>query len=275
MSAERIELAALVAELRGMIEAEVGRGLRAAPAADDLPPATAALGASPPVVEAPTETATPAAERPAWGELATAVRASRAPLHHDDPTGAEGLAAIREELGDCRRCRLCDGRTQVVFGVGDPDADLVVVGEGPGEQEDLRGEPFVGPAGEMLDKMLEHVLGLARSQVYIANVVKCRPPANRKPQPDETEICKPFLFRQIAAIRPKLVLVLGATALEAVLGRTGILKERGQEGSFRGIPVIPTLHPAYLLRQPADKRLVFEDLKLARARYDALGGKRR
>jgi DNA polymerase len=121
--------------------------------------------------------------------------------------------------------------------------------------------------------MIENVLGLSRSQVYIANVVKCRPPGNRKPQNDETDICKTFLFRQIAAIRPKLLLVLGGTALEAVLHRTGILKERGKEGDFRGIPAIPTLHPAYLLRQPGDKRLVFDDLKLARARYAALGGR--
>lgn len=284
MSAERTELAALVADLRGLLEAEVARGVRAVAA--DSPASEGAVDARPTpspaavvTAEAMPEPASLPEARPAWADLASALRSSRTPLHHEGPRGAAGLAAIREDLGDCRRCRLCEGRTRLVFGAGDPDAELMVIGEGPGEQEDLRGEPFVGPAGAMLDKMLENVVGLGRSQVYVANVVKCRPPGNRKPQSDETEVCKAFLFRQIAAVRPKLLLVLGGTALEAVLNTTGITKARGTEGSFSGIagippiPAIATFHPAYLLRQPADKRLVFEDLKLVRARFTALGGR--
>ncbi|MCB9664189.1 MAG: uracil-DNA glycosylase [Alphaproteobacteria bacterium] len=196
------------------------------------------------------------------------------PLDPADGTGAEGLARIQADLGDCRRCGLCEGRTNVVFGVGDPDADLLVIGEGPGQQEDLKGEPFVGPAGQMLDRMLENVLGLRRDQVYIANVVKCRPPGNRNPAPEEAATCKPFLLRQVAAVRPRLVLVLGSVALREVLCLQGIKRSRGRETRLGGIPAIPTFHPAYLLRVPEDKRLAFDDLKLARARYDALGGRR-
>ncbi|HMV69029.1 MAG TPA: uracil-DNA glycosylase, partial [Myxococcota bacterium] len=187
---------------------------------------------------------------------------------------AEDLGAVRADLGDCRRCKLCEGRRQIVFGVGDPEADLMVIGEGPGEQEDLRGEPFVGPAGEMLDRMLENVLGLGRSKVYIANVVKCRPPGNRNPDLDEVAACLPFLERQILAVQPKLILILGGVALQHVLKINGITRNRGKELAWRTIPTIPTFHPAYLLRQPGDKKLTFEDLKLARRRYDELGGRR-
>jgi len=159
--------------------------------------------------------------------------------------------------------------------VGDPDADLVVVGEAPGFREDQRGEPFVGPAGEMLDRMLVHVLGLDRSQVYIANIVKCRPPDNRTPQPAEIATCRPFLERQLRAIQPRLLLVLGSVALRSLLDPDGrITRMRGRWLAWEGIPAMPTFHPAYLLRQPGQKRLTFEDLKQVRARYDALGGRR-
>jgi uracil-DNA glycosylase len=182
---------------------------------------------------------------------------------------------VRDELGDCRRCGLCKARRSIVFGVGDPDADLVIIGEGPGEQEDLKGEPFVGPAGQMLDKMLENVLQLRREQVYITNVVKCRPPKNRNPEPDEVESCRPFLEAQLTAIRPKLVLVLGSVACRALFGSDlGITRARGAWHEYAGIPVMPTFHPAYLLRKPEDKKYTFEDLKTLRVRYDEIGGKR-
>jgi DNA polymerase len=188
--------------------------------------------------------------------------------------GQSGLDAIRADLGDCQRCKLCAGRKNLVFGVGDADADLMVIGEGPGEQEDLTGEPFVGAAGQMLDKMLENVLSLPRPKVYIANVVKCRPPENRNPTPEESAVCKPFLERQIRAVQPKILLVLGSVALSQVLGINGITRARGKEVRWKEVPAIPTFHPAYLLRSPGDKKLTFEDLKLLRRRYDELGGRR-
>ncbi len=180
------------------------------------------------------------------------------------------LAEIRADLGDCRRCKLCAGRTQIVFGAGDPEARLLFVGEGPGAEEDRQGEPFVGRAGQKLDEMIR-AIGFARSQVYIANVVKCRPPENRTPEADEVETCAPFLFRQIEAISPRVIVALGSPAAKTLLGtREGIKRIRGTWGEFRGIPVMPTFHPAYLLRAYTveNRRLVFEDLKAARARLD-------
>ncbi|MFT4627283.1 MAG: uracil-DNA glycosylase family 4 [Myxococcota bacterium] len=205
----------------------------------------------------------------AWSALARDGRAA-------PPTGAEALRAIREDIGDCRRCALSKGRRNIVFGVGDPEADLVVIGEAPGYHEDRRGEPFVGAAGEMLDKMLVNVLGLERSSTYILNVVKCRPPNNRDPEPSEVSRCRPFLERQLDALQPKVVLVLGSVALRTLFDdpRARITRERGQWREYRGVPVLPTFHPAYLLRQPQDKRQTFADLKALRTRYDELGGRR-
>jgi uracil-DNA glycosylase family 4 len=180
------------------------------------------------------------------------------------------LAPIREHLGDCRRCKLSETRTNIVFGVGNPKAKLMFVGEGPGAEEDARGEPFVGRAGQKLNEMIR-AIGLSREEVYIANVVKCRPPGNRDPEPDEVATCSPFLFRQIEAIAPKVIVALGAPAAKTLLGtKTGITALRGRWGWFRGIPVMPTFHPAYLLRAYTveNRRLVFEDLKAARARID-------
>ncbi len=180
------------------------------------------------------------------------------------------LEEIRADLGDCRRCKLCAGRTNIVFGTGNPEADLLFVGEGPGADEDRQGEPFVGRAGQKLNEMIR-AIGLERSQVYIANVVKCRPPENRTPEADEVETCAPFLFRQIEAIAPRVIVALGSPAAKTLLGaREGITKIRGRWGEFRGIPVMPTFHPAYLLRAYTveNRRLVFEDLKAARARLD-------
>jgi DNA polymerase len=192
------------------------------------------------------------------------------PRRAEDPA-REGLAAIREHLGDCRRCKLAGTRTNIVFGVGNPQAKLMFVGEGPGADEDAKGEPFVGRAGQKLNEMIR-AIGFAREDVYIANVVKCRPPGNRDPEPEEVATCSPFLVRQIEAIRPRVIVALGSPAAKMLLGtKAGITALRGTWGWFRGIPVMPTFHPAYLLRAytPENRRLVFEDLKAARARVDA------
>jgi DNA polymerase len=186
------------------------------------------------------------------------------------PDVAGRLAALREEIGDCRRCKLCRDRTNIVFGVGNPHAELMFVGEGPGADEDVKGEPFVGRAGQKLDEMIR-AIGLNRSDVYIANVVKCRPPGNRDPEPDEVATCSPFLFRQIEAIQPKVIVALGSPATKTLLNtKAGITSLRGRWGSFRGIPVMPTFHPAYLLRSytVSNRQAVFDDLKAAKARID-------
>lgn len=173
----------------------------------------------------------------------------------------DSLARISEDLGDCKRCRLCRQRNKIVFGSGSAHADLVFVGEGPGRDEDLQGLPFVGRAGKLLTQMIE-AMGLKRDDVYICNVVKCRPPENRAPEPDEMETCSPFLYRQLAVIQPKAVVCLGATAFQALYGaKQSISRLRGQWLAFRGVPMMATYHPAYLLRNPAAKGEVWEDLK--------------
>lgn len=180
------------------------------------------------------------------------------------------LSGLRDEIGDCKRCKLCEARTNIVFGVGNPRAKLMFVGEGPGADEDEQGEPFVGRAGKKLNEMIR-AIGLERQDVYIANIVKCRPPANRAPEPDEVATCSPFLFRQIEIIGPKVIVALGSPAAKTLLDtKAGIMSLRGRFGSFRGIPVMPTFHPAYLLRNYTEetRRAVFEDLKAARARID-------
>ena len=176
------------------------------------------------------------------------------------------LHVIREDIGDCTRCKLhAQGRTQIVFGVGNPDADLMFVGEAPGADEDIQGIPFVGRAGQLLTKIIE-AIGLTRDQVYIANVIKCRPPGNRNPDPDEVETCEPFLFRQIDAIQPRVVVALGTFAAKALLKtQDPISRLRGRVYDFRGAKLIPTFHPAFLLRSPDRKRDVWEDMKKVRA----------
>ena len=175
---------------------------------------------------------------------------------------ATQLAALREGLLDCRLCRLAQGRTQVVFGVGDPEARALFVGEGPGRDEDLRGEPFVGKAGQLLTDIIEKGMRLRRSEVYISNVVKCRPPANRDPELDEIAACHPFLARQIEIVAPEVIVSLGRVATQALLATdTPISRLRGRWHEYAGIPLMPTLHPAYLLRNPGDKRLVWADVK--------------
>ena len=177
------------------------------------------------------------------------------------------LDLITSDIGaDCRRCKLCSlGRSQIVFGVGNPKARLMFVGEAPGEEEDKRGEPFVGRAGQLLTKIIE-AIGLTRDQVYIANVIKCRPPGNRNPEPDEVATCEPFLFQQIDIIQPKVVVALGKFAAQTLLRTdTPITKLRGRVFTLRGARLVPTFHPAYLLRSPDKKRETWEDLKLVMA----------
>ena len=176
------------------------------------------------------------------------------------------LPSVRADLGDCTRCKLhAMGRRQIVFGVGNPGADLMFVGEAPGRDEDIQGIPFVGRAGQLLTKMIE-AMGYTRDSVYIANVIKCRPPENRNPEPDEVAACEPFLFRQVESIQPKVIIALGTFAAQALLRtQESISRLRGRVYVYGGAKLIPTFHPAYLLRSPEKKRDAWEDLKRARA----------
>lgn len=177
------------------------------------------------------------------------------------------LEQVRAELGECTRCRLAQGRTHLVFGIGNPRAVVMLVGEAPGREEDLRGEPFVGAAGQLLDRMLG-AIGLSRGEVYIANVLKCRPPGNRDPLPDEIASCRPFLLKQIEAIGPRLVLTLGGFAAQVLLGTSErITRLRGRFHDLGGIRVLPTYHPAFLLRNPGRKREAWEDLQKLHQEY--------
>jgi len=181
---------------------------------------------------------------------------------------SESLESIRTDLGDCQRCKLCSGRTNIVFGSGTAEAKLVFVGEGPGADEDAQGLPFVGAAGQLLTKIIE-AIQLTRDQVYICNIVKCRPPSNRTPEEDEIAACSPFLFRQIESIRPRVICCLGAVAAQILLEtKTAVGKLRGRFHDYRGIQVMPTWHPAYLLRNPAAKRDVWDDVKKIRTLLD-------
>jgi uracil-DNA glycosylase len=181
-------------------------------------------------------------------------------------SSVETLSAIREDIGDCTRCKLHGlGRQQIVYGVGNPAADLMFVGEAPGADEDVQGIPFVGRAGQLLTKIIE-AIGLKRDDVYIANVIKCRPPGNRNPDPDEVETCEGFLFRQIDSIKPKVIVALGTFAAKALLKtQDPISRLRGRVYQYRGAQLIPTFHPAFLLRSPDRKRDVWEDMKKVRS----------
>jgi DNA polymerase len=186
-------------------------------------------------------------------------------------TASEALAAVKLDLGaDCRRCKLHGlGRRQVVFGVGHPEAKLMFVGEAPGADEDLQGEPFVGRAGQLLTRIIE-AIDLKREDVYIANVIKCRPPGNRNPEPDEVEQCEPFLFRQIDVIKPKVIVALGKFAAQSLLRSVEpITRLRGREYRYRDAILMPTYHPAYLLRNPSAKREVWEDMKRVKRLLEA------
>ena len=209
----------------------------------------------------PTGNAAPAVDRAAV--VATAVTSTK----------FETLSQIQKDLGACERCKLCKTRTNIVFGEGNPKARLMFVGEGPGANEDEQGRPFVGRAGQLLDKIIE-AMGYKREEVYIGNVVKCRPPENRQPEKDEVAICEPFLFRQISTIKPEVIVALGATAFKCLQhdDEVKISEVRGQFIDYRGTKLMPTYHPAYLLRNPPAKKDVWEDMKKVKAFLDAAAG---
>ncbi len=205
---------------------------------------------------------------PAWshrGDLAASEGAEDGAVPAaGDGLVRESLGDVRSDLGECTRCNLHAGRTNLVFGVGKANADLMFVGEAPGRDEDTQGEPFVGRAGQLLTKIIASI-GLSRSDVYIANVIKCRPPNNRNPEPDEVGNCEPFLFRQVDVIRPRVIVALGAFAIRTLLSTSqSISTLRGQVFDYRGAKLVPTFHPAFLLRSPDRKRDVWEDMKRVR-----------
>jgi uracil-DNA glycosylase len=247
------ELASLVAGFRAHLEARARSG---------------ALG----VPHAPT----PAIPAPAPGPRAAPVPvpvpvAAAAPAGAAARGGALALKVVREELGACTRCKLAPGRKQIVFGVGNPEADLVFVGEAPGADEDEQGEPFVGAAGQLLTRMIA-AMGFQREDVYICNVIKCRPPYNRNPEPDEVAACEPFLQKQLAVLRPRFIVALGKFAAQALCRETTpITRLRGNLRSYQGIPVMPTYHPAYLLRTPEAKRQAWQDLQVVLAELAKVG----
>ena len=203
------------------------------------------------------------AEAPA---VAVDTTASESPMSTEARANAGAqLAQLRQDLGDCTRCKLHSTRTHIVYGVGNPRADLMFVGEAPGRDEDQQGIPFVGRAGQLLTKIIE-AIDLQRDEVYITNVIKCRPPSNRNPEPDEIQTCQPFLFAQIDAVQPKVIVALGAFAVRTLLQRDdAISRLRGRVFDYRGAKLVPTFHPAYLLRSPDKKRDVWEDMKTVRS----------
>lgn len=257
-------------------------GIRLWPAPEAVSTKAAEPGAmQPPMTDDAAAGAPPVAAREPVREPARATArspepapppAARAAFTGVRPHGVEAMdwPALRDAVASCTACRLCESRRQTVFGVGHPQAHWMIVGEAPGEQEDLQGEPFVGKAGQLLDAMLRSI-GLTRGeapperQVYIANTLKCRPPGNRNPQPDELARCEPFLLRQVALVRPRIILAMGRFAVQSLL-RTddAIGRLRGRVHRYQGVPLVVTYHPAYLLRNPPDKARSWEDLCLAR-----------
>ena len=208
---------------------------------------------------------------PARSRVAEPSRTSPGPAVASDSGEAPRLEEVRRALGDCQRCKLCSGRKNIVFGVGNPKAKLVFVGEGPGAEEDNQGIPFVGAAGQLLTKMIA-AMGYTRDEVYICNVVKCRPPGNRNPEPDEIAACQPFLEAQLNAIRPSVIVTLGKFAAQTLLRTdTPITRLRGQWREYVGIPLMPTFHPAYLLRNPAEKKSAWTDLQAVMTRFPKAG----
>jgi uracil-DNA glycosylase family 4 len=206
--------------------------------------------------------------RNGWPQ-SSAVRPAKAPANVSKTLPAPtSLEAIRAELGDCRRCKLHTSRTQIVFGTGHGQAKLMFVGEAPGRDEDLQGEPFVGLAGQLLTKIIQ-AMKLTREEVYIANIIKCRPPGNRNPEPDEIRACEPFLLKQLQVIRPKLICTLGTFAAQTLLKTDEKISAlRGRFHEYGGVPLMPTYHPAFLLRNPNRKRDVWEDMKKIMKEYE-------
>jgi uracil-DNA glycosylase family 4 len=240
----------ILASLRDYVEQLLEEGLEGLPASRSIPAAPLPM---------PTKPRRPAAPPPppVMFETAPATTDLYPGLAH-----TAGLEELRQFIGDCQRCKLAPSRTNLVFGVGDFRAKLMFVGEAPGADEDALGEPFVGRAGQLLTDIIERGMGLTRAQVYICNVIKCRPPENRNPEPDEVASCEPFLFRQIDLVRPRVIVGLGAFAVHSLLKvKTPISKLRGIWREVRGVRMMPTFHPSYLLRNPADKRLVWADIQ--------------
>jgi DNA polymerase len=258
MDTIRKELLELLADIRTHLEFQQALGVRtldvgqvpasqpAAPSAAPRPavaPVAPKTAAAPVVPKAVPET--PVAKKP------EAVR-----------TTFSTLEEVREEIGDCQRCKLHKGRNTIVFGEGDPKAVLLFVGEGPGFEEDQQGRPFVGAAGQLLTDIIEKGMKLKRADVYICNIVKCRPPGNRNPEPDEVDACIGFVKQQIAVIKPKVIVTLGNVPTQNLLGtKQGITKLRGTWQEYDGIPVMPTFHPSYLLRSPSEKKWVWADIQ--------------
>ncbi|MDX2093897.1 MAG: uracil-DNA glycosylase [Kofleriaceae bacterium] len=240
------ELLHLTQQLRAQLRRHVGQGAWAAPGGDTVRPELAAEELAPPTTIA----------------------------YHDEPapsTGRRTLAMLRDEIGECTRCKLHATRKKLVFGVGAEDAPLMFVGEAPGEQEDKRGEPFVGPAGELLDKMIE-AMGWTRQSVYITNILMSRPPRNRNPEPDEIAACLPFLEDKIRVVAPRIIVALGRPSANTLLANDAPISAlRGKFHDRRGVKVMPTFHPAYLLREPDRKRDAWSDLKLVMAELARLG----
>ena len=237
----------IIATLRDYVEQLVEEGLEGLPAGETRARPDAER-ASPPQTDRAA-----AASPPAPGALFSA---------YPGLEKTAELRELREFIGDCRRCKLAPGRTNLVFGVGDPRAELMFVGEGPGADEDAVGEPFVGRAGQLLTDIIERGMKMKRRDVYICNVIKCRPPGNRNPEPDEVAACEPFLMRQIELVKPRVIVGLGTFAVQSLLKvKTPISKLRGVWHDLRGVRLMPTFHPAYLLRNPGDKRLVWADIQ--------------
>jgi DNA polymerase len=266
--------AALVRELAEEDVVEFERGFDPQPAAagrdaDSAERSTrSASGSSPPPVSAKATASSPPRAIPVSAPEPARDASNALPWTDHRPS----LEEVRAHLGDCTRCELCRGRSTIVFGDGNSEADLMFIGEGPGEQEDRTGLPFVGRAGELLTQMIEKGIGIPRSEVYICNIVKCRPPQNRNPLPPEVSACRPFLDGQIRAVAPRVIVTLGKPAASLLLDReVAITRLRGVWQEYQGIPLMPTLHPAYVLRQytPENRRAVWQDLMAALERSRA------
>src|SRR6266851_10146223 len=253
----------IIASLRDYVEQLREEGMEGVPASARAPASTAATS------------------KPAARSVAAAGSSVPSELFYLYP-GLEktsDLTELREFIGDCQRCKLAPRRTNLVFGVGNPNAELMFVGEAPGADEDARGEPFVGRAGQLLTDIIERGMGLRRADVYICNVIKCRPPDNRNPEADEVAACEPFLMRQIDLVQPRAIVALGTFAVQALLKvKTPISRLRGNWHEVRGVKLMPTFHPAYLLRSPGEKRWVWQDIqevmKLLGIETPARGGTR-
>ncbi len=246
----RKELLEIVSEVRTHVEYQRALGMKTLEVPPPGPAGTRTPSAAAPSVRPEAADAGASAASTA----ASAVASSAVPVTLD---------AVREEIGDCRRCKLFKGRKTIVFGEGNPKASVVFMGEGPGFEEDQQGRPFVGPAGQLLTDIIEKGMKLKRADVYICNIVKCRPPGNRNPEPDEVDACIGFVKRQIAAIKPSVIVTLGNVPTQNLLGtKQGITRLRGSWQVYEGILVMPTFHPSYLLRSPGDKKLVWEDIKM-------------